>query len=62
MPARSHSAQRVPRLQERGGKPPTVEPYRIVTWAFGDDLAMAFLAGEVVVDFALRIKREMDGI
>jgi hypothetical protein len=61
MAARSHAAQRVLKLLERDGKPPTVEPYRIVTWAFGDDLAMAFLSDEVVVDFALRIKREMDG-
>ena len=31
------------------------------TWAFGDSLAMVFLPGEVVVDYALRLKSELDG-
>ncbi len=35
--------------------------YTIATWTFGDDLAMVFLTGEVVVDYALRLKRELDG-
>lgn len=34
--------------------------YPIVTWAFGDSLAMVFLPGEVVVDYSLRLKRELD--
>ena len=35
-------------------------PYRIQTWCFGDELAIVFLAGEVVVDYALRLKWETD--
>jgi len=35
--------------------------YTIQTWAFGDSLAMVFLPGEVVVDYGLRLKRELDG-
>src|SRR5262245_47389481 len=35
--------------------------YRIQTWAFGDTMAMAFLPGEVVVDYSLRLKKELDG-
>jgi hypothetical protein len=35
--------------------------YPIQTWAFGDSLAMLFLSGEVVVDYSLRLKRELDG-
>lgn len=35
--------------------------YDVTAWAFGDDLGMVFLPGEVVVDFALRLKRELDG-
>jgi hypothetical protein len=35
--------------------------YPITVWAFGDDLAMVFLPGEVVVDYVLRLKRELDG-
>ena len=30
-------------------------------WTFGNDLAMLFLSDEVVVDYGLRMKREMDG-
>jgi hypothetical protein len=40
--------------------PPRSSPYPIQVWTFGDDLAMAFLAGEVVADYALRLKRELD--
>jgi hypothetical protein len=32
----------------------------VQTWSFGNDLAMVFLAGEVVVDYSLRLKREWD--
>ncbi|MBO0698191.1 MAG: neutral/alkaline non-lysosomal ceramidase N-terminal domain-containing protein [Zavarzinella sp.] len=35
--------------------------YPIQSWAFGDTLAMAFLSGEVVVDYSLRLKKELDG-
>jgi putative membrane-bound dehydrogenase-like protein len=34
--------------------------YPVQTWTFGDDLELVFLAGEVVVDYALRLKRELD--
>ncbi|MCC6124391.1 MAG: neutral/alkaline non-lysosomal ceramidase N-terminal domain-containing protein [Pirellulales bacterium] len=44
------------------GRPlPTSIDYSVTTWTFGDDLAMIFLPGEVVVDYALRLKRELDG-
>lgn len=32
-------------------------PYAITTWAFGPDMAMVFLTGEVVVDIGLRLKQ-----
>ena len=35
--------------------------YPIQTWSFGDTLAMVFLSGEVVVDYSLRLKKELDG-
>jgi len=44
---------------DRGVEPPTSFPYTIQTWAFGDDLGMVFLSGEVVVDYSLRLKREL---
>ena len=34
--------------------------YPVQTWCFGDALAVVFLGGEVVVDYALRLGRECD--
>src|SRR5262249_28362391 len=36
--------------------------YAVQTWSFGDSLAMVFLPGEVVVDYSLRLKKELDGL
>ncbi|NUQ62115.1 MAG: neutral/alkaline non-lysosomal ceramidase N-terminal domain-containing protein [Pirellulales bacterium] len=58
---KSYAAQRLLKLIEKGEKPPTSETYEIATWTFGNDLAMIFLSDEVVVDYAVRLKREMDG-
>ena len=35
--------------------------YPVQTVAFGDELALVFLPGEVVVDYALRLKKELNG-
>jgi neutral ceramidase len=44
------------------GRPlPKSVPYPIQTWAFGSELAMVFLGGEVVSEYSLRLKRELDG-
>jgi hypothetical protein len=48
------------RQQAAGAEMPRSKPYRIVTWTFGDDLAMVFLSDEVTVDYALRLQRELD--
>ena len=40
---------------------PTELPYPVRSFAFGKSLAMLFLPGEVVVDYSLRLKRELDG-
>jgi hypothetical protein len=61
MAKKSYPAERLLRRLERGDKPPAKKSYQIAVWAFGNDLAMVFLADEVVVDYALRMKREMDG-
>ncbi len=58
---RSYSAQRMLRMIEQGQKPPAHREYLITVWAFDDDLAMVFLSDEVVVDYALRMKRQFDG-
>ena len=45
---------------DRGEKLPTELPYLVQTWNVGDELALVFLPGEVVVDYSLRLKREFD--
>ena len=57
---RGSPAAAVLKEMDRGGQPPTGIGYGVTTWSFGDDLAMVFLPGEVVVDFALRLKRELN--
>ena len=54
-----HAQQWLARL-DRGEPLPTTLPYVVQSWSFGDELAQVFLAGEVVVDYALRLKRELD--
>ena len=41
-------------------KPSGPLTYTVGTWVFGEDLAMVFLEGEVVVDYGLRMRRELD--
>ena len=43
----------------RGEAIPTSLSYPIQTWTWGNELAMVFLAGEVVVDYSLRLKKEL---
>ncbi len=44
----------------RGETIPRSAAYPIQVWTFSNDLAMVFLAGEVVADYGLRLKRELD--
>ncbi|HID22825.1 MAG TPA: hypothetical protein EYP14_10550, partial [Planctomycetaceae bacterium] len=44
---------------ERSGQLAPTYPYPIQTWRLGSDLIMVILGGEVVVDYALRLKREL---
>jgi hypothetical protein len=46
---------------DRGEKVSRRVPYPVQVWTFGDDLAMIFLGGEVVADYGLRLKKELDG-
>lgn len=47
------------KMEDRGTLPSEVD-YPISVWKFGDDLAIVFLAGEVVVDYSVRLGRELD--
>ncbi|MEX0641119.1 MAG: neutral/alkaline non-lysosomal ceramidase N-terminal domain-containing protein, partial [Pirellulales bacterium] len=53
-----HAKSQLAKL-DRGEKLRTAVSYPVQTWCFGDDLAMVFLAGEVVVDYSMRLKREL---
>lgn len=44
---------------EEDGKLPTSYPAPVQVWKFGTQLTMVFLGGEVVVDYALRLKKEI---
>jgi putative membrane-bound dehydrogenase-like protein len=54
-----HAQVQLARL-DRGEKLKDRIGYSVGTWTFGDQLAMVFLPGEVVVDYSLRLKRELD--
>jgi hypothetical protein len=55
-----HARVQLARL-DRGDKLTSSIPYPIQSWTFDNTLAMIFLPGEVVVDYALRLKKELDG-
>jgi hypothetical protein len=57
--AGSHARLNLARL-DRGEKLPVTLSYMVQTWTFGDELAMIFFPGEVVVDYSLRLKQEFD--
>jgi hypothetical protein len=59
-PAGYHARVNLERL-DRGEMLPTKISYPVQSWTFGDRLALAFLPGEVVVDYSTRLKRELDG-
>ena len=54
-----HAKKNLARL-DRGEAIPTSLPYMVQTWAFGPELVLVFLPGEVTVDYSLRLKRELD--
>ena len=56
----SYYAQQILERLDRGEKLPTSIDYPIQTWTFGEELAMVFLAGEVVVDYSIKLKERFD--
>jgi len=55
---RRHAERQLAILKEHGRLPATY-PVPIQSWRFGDQLGMIFLGGEVVADYALRIRKEL---
>lgn len=54
-----HAQVQLARLDRGEALQSTLE-YPVASWTFGDSLAMVFLPGEVVVDYSLRLKKELD--
>lgn len=54
-----HAQKNLQRL-DRGEPLPQSVRYPIQSWTFGDDLAMVFLGGEVVVDYSSELQRQID--
>jgi hypothetical protein len=44
---------------DAGGEVPAAYPYPVQAWQLGRDLTLVTLGGEVVVDYALRLKKEL---
>lgn len=54
-----HARVQLARLDAGQALPMEID-YTVQGWTFGESLALVFLPGEVVVDYALRLKREFD--
>ncbi len=52
-------AQEMLKILDREGQLPVEYPYPLQVWQFGSDLTFIAMAGEVVVDYDLRLKREL---
>jgi len=52
--------QMLGKLDSGEGIPSGLTDYPVQTWCFGNDLAMVFLAGEVVLDYAIRMSDMFD--
>lgn len=52
-------AKNMDEIYRQEGRLPATYPVPIQAWRFGDDLTMVFIGGEVVIDYAIRLKREL---
>lgn len=55
-----HARWFLDRLDRGETIPDVVADYPVQTWCFGEDLAMVFLGGEVVVDYSIRLNEMFD--
>ena len=58
-PQAKRHAEQLLEILERDHRLPATYPVPIQSWQFGDQLTMIFLGGEVVVDYALRLKKTL---
>ena len=57
--ARARAGVLLARLEDEGRLSPTY-PYPVQVWRLGDNVTWVALGGEVVVDYSLRLKQELD--
>ena len=57
----AYAARRFLAELDAGRTLPAAMPYVVQAWSFGRDLRMVFLAGEVVSEYSLRLRRELSG-
>jgi hypothetical protein len=55
---RRHAEQMI-KFLDRDGRLPGDYPYPLEVWQFGSDLTLVALSGECVVDYSLRLKKEL---
>jgi hypothetical protein len=60
-PNERSNATRLLAVLDSGGKLPADYPYPLTVWQFGRDLTLVGMGGEVLSDYALRLKRELSG-
>jgi hypothetical protein len=60
-PRASYAARKFLERIDAGEPLATSIPLPVQTWVFGEDLTMVFLGGEVVSEYGLRLRRELDG-
>lgn len=58
-PYHRYHAREMLKVLDRDGRLPAEYPYPAQVWKLGDDLTLIALAGEVVADYSLRLKREL---
>ena len=54
-------AETMLKILDRDGHLPADYPYPVQAWQFGSDLTLVALGGEVVSEYALRLKKELGG-
>ncbi len=59
-PQTRRNAEHLQAIYQEHGRLPATYPVPIQGWRFGDELTMVFLGGEVVVDYAMRLKKELN--
>ncbi len=59
-PQTKRHAENLLQVLKEEGRLPATYPVPIQSWQFGDQMTMIFLGGEVVVDYAIRLKKTLD--